>query len=309
MDPVKRAEAELEALMGKTAQPAAIAEPAPGEGNPGEGTAPNPDKPAEPQTPATPQTPTESPKSEDADYWRQRFEVMQGKYNAEIPRLVDQVNALNTKVQELTAQGQAQETPANKPASVEEALSTLHDTYGSDLTDALDRLVQARLQGVEEKVNKVETVTAKSAWEKFYDHLDKNAENWRKLNSDPGFLKFLESPAPFVGIPYSALLTQAFEAGNAERTAEIFNHYSKSNPTAPDKGGQVPDPSALAAPPKRGGGDPSVAAPAGKRVFTMDEVNAFYKDLELGRYRGKEKDADALEKEILIANKEGRIVG
>lgn len=320
MDPIKRAEAELEALMGGKKADAAIPDNGQGAGNPGDEPAPggNPDDPGKQPVNNEPahQPNAEPPKTEDANYWRQRFEVMQGKYNAEVPRLVEQVNTLNTQMQELVSQkGQTEEVTGKRNVSAEEALANLHDTYGSELTDAIDALIHARMQGVEEKVSKVETATAQTAAEKFFGYLDEHAEGWKALNTDPGFLSFLETEDDISGIPYKAIITNAFNNGNAGRVAKIFNHYKQINnlgtPPSSKGGNEPPKPDALAAPPKRGGsGQPPANAQSKQdRVFKMAEINAFYKNLELGRYRGKEAEAQALEHEILLANQQGRIVG
>ena len=75
-------------------------------------------KPQAPATPApapqanasgTPAPQPDPPVVEDAAYWKNRFEVVQGKYNAEVPRLAEQVRGskevvekLESRVNELT---------------------------------------------------------------------------------------------------------------------------------------------------------------------------------------------------------------
>ena len=316
MDPVARAQAELDAMMGKRG--GAVTSDDSGTENPGQvETAPAPETPDGEKQPATDTaTATVDPKTETPEYWKSRFEVLQGKYNAEVPRLIEQVNALTAQLQDMVQAGKKEDDPsARKPATAEEALANLYDTWGSELTDAIDGLIRARMQNVEEKVSKVETVTAQTAAEKFYSHLDQSAEGWRELNTDPGFLAFLQTPEQFTGMPYNALLTMAFERGDAARVAAIFNYYKSTINPAPTRGKQpngqqqMPTPDHLTAPAKRGGGDPGPAQNNGPKVFTMAEVNAFYKDLELGRYRGKEAEAAAIEHDILVANQQGRIVG
>lgn len=317
MDPVKRAELELEALMGKPAPSAE--EPPKTDGNPGDNPAPDPGEGVAPDgnAPAVMNPPADPPKSEDAEYWRQRFEVMQGKYNAEVPRLIEQVNAMNAQMQALQAQlengGNGNSEPtAQKPGTVEEALAQLQNEYGSELTDALDRLIQARLRSVEEKVSNVETVTAKTAYEKFLDAMDTKVPTWRTVNTDPGFLAFIETPEPFGGVPYKALLAHAAQSCDSERVARIFNLYINQNPAATTPKSQrelPPNPEQLVAPSRRGTGEPPTTQDQSKKIWTLAEVNAFYKALELGRYRGKEQEAERIEAEILRANKEGRIVG
>jgi hypothetical protein len=50
------------------------------------------------------------------------------------------------------------------------------------------------------------------------------------------------------------------------------------------------------------------AKPAGSdETFTASEIHNFYKDVVKGRYRGKEKEADAFEARIFQAVKEGRV--
>ena len=60
------------------------------------------EKPGEPvQSEAPVETPTEAPAEDD---WEHKYKVLQGKYNAEVPRLQQANDALNGRVAEMEAQ-------------------------------------------------------------------------------------------------------------------------------------------------------------------------------------------------------------
>lgn len=79
--------------------------------------------------------------------------------------------------------------------------------------------------------------------------------------------------------------------------------------TAPDQGNPAPSDmpkiDRYAVPPRA---TANSAKPAGgDDTFTASEIHNFYKDVVRGRYKGREKEADALEARIFRAVKEGRV--
>jgi hypothetical protein len=49
-------------------------------------------------------------------------------------------------------------------------------------------------------------------------------------------------------------------------------------------------------------------APAEKPVYTAEEITRFYADVAAGRWRGRDADRIAIDADIMLAGREGRII-
>lgn len=288
------------------------------EGNPGEQPAPeNPEG-----TPAIPPQEAEEPPRA-GEYWQKRFEVLQGKYNAEVPRFQEQVNSLVAQVRLLTEQ-LAAKTPAAETApqmSAEEALDNLESEYGEAFTKAIDRridrrigtVIDQRLQPFAEKVSQVETVQAKTAQQLFDEELSRTVPNWRTMDSDPGFLAWLDEIDEFTGVPRLRLLRDAYHKGDVGRTATFFNRYLNSQqplPTAQPPSTAQPStvtPQHLVVPNKKGGGTQVQIDNNQAQVIPWAEIEEFRMAVINGTYKGK--DVEQRKAAYNKAITEGRVVG
>src|SRR6478609_3792282 len=105
------------------------------------------------EPPAEP-PPSAPPAAED---WQHKFQTLQGKYNAEVPSLRNQVAQLSQQIADLQAARPA--TPAPAPAAAPQPAKKLvtdedTETYGDDLIGLMRRVVaetddgeRAKLQG------------------------------------------------------------------------------------------------------------------------------------------------------------------
>lgn len=260
--------------------------------------------------------PEPTPKEQTVDYWKHRFEVMQGKYNKEVPLLNDRVNYLAEQVENLK----------NKPttpdfsdgASVGEILDDLEDQYGSEFTTAIDkrisRIVKEQVRDIvsnfENDLTSVKKTQAVSEQAMFEEVVDKLSPNWKSLNVNPEFVSWVQnSVESFSGVTFQEILIDAYQRRDATKIAKIFNTYEQLKTKTPTRQqGTKQEASSLITPPKRGSTANTVIDNNSGKVFTQAQVSEFYNNLAQGVYKGKDVWVRSMKEEILKANAEGRIV-
>jgi hypothetical protein len=311
-DAVRRQAEAMEALDEEMAKAAA---PPPQE-------TPDPDAP-EPQ--AEP-PPTPPPAAED---WQHKFQTLQGKYNAEVPGLRNQIVDLNRQIEELRAAKPAP-TPEPAPAAAAPKLITDDDTetYGADLIDLIRRVAvetdageKAKLQGeiadmrkqMAAQATRVETMTENVTDDrraKYFTELAKQCPAYEETDARQDFKDWLVQLDDFSGLVRNDILQAAFAAFDADRTAKVFNQFLGATPPAPAPPPPPADPQAELAElvsPGQARTTPVPEPDDGKKVWSVAEMDQFYKDFARGEYRGRLADAQRIEADIDRALAEGRV--
>lgn len=327
-DPAKAAGEEAKRLH-KLAFPESYSEeapkePAPPEEEPLKEEAP----PSETEIPAeSPQTPPDKappPKREDTpEYWRDRFEVMQGKYNSEVPRMADQIRELTDQIRTLMAANQhPAKAPEKKADPVDEVMGRIAETYGEELARDFLELAKATsataakesLQPMEKELEQIKTTSSRTAQQSFEDALTSRVSNWRQVYADPAFADFLRTNIePFTGATYEVLFSVANQNWDLERIAHFFSKFIElkqpptQNPETPQIKPQVPE--HLITPARRGGGVQTQMENAKGQIYTRQQINDFYKEVLDGKYRGQDAKIRQTKAEFHKAAMEGRVVG
>jgi hypothetical protein len=291
---------------------------------------------------ATQETPPEPPALEPsaepppaptpaADDWQHKFQTLQGKYNAEVPSLRSQVANLTQQIEDLKAAPAATPTPAPAAAPPEgQTLITADDTetYGDDLIDLMRRVVRetdagekARLTGEIADLRKqmaaqskqVETVTGNVAEERratYFTDLLKVVPNYEAIDASDDFKTWLLQADEFSGLIRNEILQTAYYAFDADRTAKVFNQYlAKATPPAPLPPPPVTPQDELASQvsPGQSRSAPAITPDDGQKIWSIAEMDGFYKDVARGVYRGQQAEAQRIEADIDRALAEGRV--
>lgn len=284
------------------------------------------------------QAPTKEPEP-DPDH---KYKVLQGKYNAEVPRLQkanvhleDQNRDLNQRI--LNVEGMLASLAATKDTPPEPKKPELPDVtdeeraqFGDDLIDLMERVakratvpemkdrieeISKTVQQQGEKLAHSEQDVAESRRRDTVSALATAVPNWAAQNDDPKFLGWLNEVEPSAGVPRGRLLTEAFRANDADRVIWFFKSFQGENATVTGETtpGIIPEPQSklddLVAPgtPKTG----SVVAPneSGKRVWTRADITALYAQKNEFIKRGKKVPDDLvkLERDLFKAQHEGRL--
>jgi len=274
------------------------------------------------------------PKPERTD-WKQKYNVLRGKYDAEVPRLSEslrdaniRINGLEDRIAGMTPAPAEEPEPAPRSDFTPEEIAD----YGEDLLDVIGRkarsIVEAEylpqmnqlnteLSSLKTQVGETGQKVAKQETNEVFAQLDGTVKDWRKVNVDPAFHVWLDQVDPFTGESRKNLMLNAFNRKNAHQVRAFFDKYAEENATvfqdptaAPSgQGGKTTatlDLENYIAPGQpRSGGD--VGAPKDKRVWTNTEIGSFYSDVQKGRYKTRPEDKARIEADIVAATREGRI--
>jgi hypothetical protein len=257
------------------------------------------------------------------------YRVLQGKYNAELPREQAKVTQLSRTVTEqaqqiaaLTAQLEAK-TPAQSSTSTADfdPKSVLTEEEINDHSPEFLALVakmakaaaaqatQGTVQKVESELGTVRQAQAATAEELYLRDLTNASPHWQQLNNDAGFLNFLEQVEPYSGQRLQDILMFHHQNHNVSGVAQIFNAYAQqyAAPATPRSVVSAEARSELeqqVAPSRTRGG--ATASPA-KRTYTAADIQQFYADVSKGKYAGKQADKARIEADIINAQRDGRI--
>jgi hypothetical protein len=274
-------------------------------------------------------------KEDSIDYWKQKFKVLEGKYKKEVPEVAQQNRDLRSQVsnveQLLANLNTAQETQATDIEEKAYLTKEEIDDYGPDLIAIMKKAAQEVLSGeidslradfgqLRQTLGKVSTTAQESARDTLLRSLTSEVPGWKEQNTDPDFIAWLGQLDLYSGLVRQQLLTEAFESNNTERVIAIFKGYQAEH-AGEQKGAQTTVPEggkAKATPQPQVNMDtlvaPGKSQPAGSsgaqgegQFFTQAEIAAFYRDVQAGKYKGKDKERLEIEKAIFSAVNENRI--
>lgn len=204
------------------------------------------------------EAPTETPPAEEqkpqsgTEDWKHKYQVLKGKYDAEVPELTNRLMALSStldsqgaliqelqqKLQEPAAETGKAAEPAQKFDILDEAE---FDGYGENilkLVRQLNALIKRQSDpqpkqnagpDIEARIGRIEQRVIQSAEEEYYSTLDKSLPDWRVLNRDPKFLAWLQQPDPITEIQRMTAIKRAAGMFNARQVIAIFNAYKRDS--------------------------------------------------------------------------------
>ena len=239
------------------------------------------------------------PEQEKQTDWEHKYSVLQGKYNAEVPRLNQQMHELRNEVGQidsLKAQiAELQKKPEVKAPEFD--VSSFREDFGDTGADALeamnqrmDRLAQENAE-LRQSVGQTQQSTQQSSEQMFYSALDSKVNDWKEVNTDPRFIEWLNQPDGFSGKTRQELMNEGAATMDVDRVSTFFTEWKKTG-TKPNK----------SASPRT---QNTNSTPAQGRSWNSAEIEAVYRDIAHGKY--PEDEAKQIELDIHKAQMEGRI--
>lgn len=292
----------------------------------------NPEPPPEP-TPPTQQTQQNAPDME------HQFKSLQGRYSKaeeELRRIAQQNQDLQRLLATVQAPAQPQQgsgvrfpgsQPRVTPKEVEEYGKEFIDVIGRRAMEVQDATLapvltqlQQNIQRLEAQLGGVRQVQATDANERMWGILDREVPNWQAINNSNEFVQWLQMPDPLSGQIRHGMLDQAFKGQQVGRVIEFFRHFladygvarqmptpqitHQNNGQGNGQGGGL-DLMALAAPGRAKAGQTTLAP--SKPYYSPADIKQFYHDKTFGKYAGREAEALEIEKDLMLAQREGRI--
>jgi len=264
-----------------------------------ENQSPSPDEPAAQVIQAEQQP---APEQED-EGWKQRYKSLEGKYKAEVPRLLASNKDLQSKLSSL-----ASEIESLKNATPRESLVKQEevDQFGEPLVDLIRRAAREETSSKDHEINALkkrlesfEAANAKNTEVGFYERLNQMVPDWVEVNDNGNFHSWLSEHDELTGRQRQELLTDAENSRDANRVAKFFEAWKKTTQTKAAVSSKSLE--AQVVPDATKGG----SLPPGKRIWTREEIHQVYDRARRGLI--KDSDLIAIEADIETALAENRI--
>jgi hypothetical protein len=195
-----------------------------------------------------------------------------------------------------------------------ESLQKLQDEYGEEFTNIIrsvaraeaGEMVNQRVAPVESRVQQGEIDTEQNRRDNFKSSLTVACPGWQAIYDSTEFDIWLTgNKEPLSGKTFEALFNEANDRWDATAMVNFFETYKQATAKVPEV--VTEDPRAALVTPgvsNSSGGTPSAGQ---KKIWTRQEMNTFYKDVQTGKYFGRETEMQAIDLDIFNANREGRI--
>lgn len=245
------------------------------------------ESPPEAEVPATTATPETD--------WQHKYLVLQGKYDAEVPRLHDEIRYLSERADRVPP---VSEEPAT--TTTDDETTVLTDYLGEDAAKAVQALLAKQRRELEVRLDQAAKLGAHSAQERFWDRVRATFPNYAEMQADPALNDWLNASWPGARQSRHQEAMAAYEQLDAERFIALLQAYSPAAAAAPASVRTPPAPT-----PRRAAGGGTV--PADKAAMnSADYGKQMEKAMKLRSF-GQYAEADALEKTLDLAVAEGRV--
>jgi hypothetical protein len=253
-------------------------------------------------------------KSEDTG-WEQRYKVLKGKYDKEVPDLHRTIRQLQEDVQELRASLKTKRE--EKKATLEEEKTTDPDiAYLEEEFPDIHRAVSKMLskgkpdEKVVERLSSVEARQAEEAKTKFFKDLTEEVPDWQNIRDDERFTEWLNEIDDLTEAPRFQLAVIAQNNLNGKQLAKFYKRFkSEYNIGNSDNGSGKSEKDLekhTGMPKSKSGKQPDTKGKESD-IVTREDIRKFYKDAASGKYVGDEEAFKKMEAKIHRAMQDGRI--
>ena len=282
--------AAIEAAMAaEQAPPAELPKETPQAPPPAAEAPPETPPPQAPAVDTSPEKPVAPPAQDDG--YKVKYDVLQGKYNAEVPRLHAELRGLKQQLQSALGQIEALSTKASEPQQTQTSLVTDKDKedFGDDLIGfsrrvardeaakanaELEARIAARFAPHMARVEQVEQRQVMSAEQQFWSDVRREVPDWSVIDKSQEWFEFLDSTPPFAEDTYRDLATKAIQSGNVAKVkalVDVFKGPADAAPPPPQTNPNQELRRQVAPSSTR-----SSSAPAGEKQWTREDYEAAY---------------------------------
>jgi hypothetical protein len=272
---------------------------------------------AEPQVAPEP-VPAEPVQEEKRDeLWEHRYRRLQGKYDAEVPRLHAALREMELQVEQLKQELKAKPTEEVKQKeSVKLVTAADVDNFGDDLIDLQRRVAR---EVAAEFADQIEALRAENAALKkqvgetgakvgevsFKAQLDQAIPDFATVNADKRWIAWLDGIDPMVRGPRRSVVQAAWDRGDIAALAEYVALWKQGiNGTT---NGQRQGELRRQVQPSRTVGA-QATSPGTDKTYTDAEARGVFEQVRRLNARGSYDAAAKLEAEISRAYLEGRVM-
>ncbi len=248
----------------------------------------------------------EVPREETLRYWKDRFSVLESKYNAEVPRYAQEVRELKALLRQQEAKvALLEEKKVEVTPEVKALDPSAFEDYGDEvvnmanvLNSAVATIEKLNVENarLKEGYEGVQRAAAQTGIEQMLASLRAELPKFDEQNNDPAFWKWCDE--------YGFSLAEISETLDYDKALKVFSLYrSTENAYEPEASAVQSSGVARQVSPTRS--KPGTAVAPKKKVWTRAEIKQTYDDIARGII--SDEKAMELKADILRAPAEGRI--
>ena len=267
-------------------------------------------------------TPTDDAPKQVEDDFKQKYNTLRGKYDAEVPRLHQQLKDLAS---ELNALKKAQEEKPVEPAKPKEKVSYVTDEdraeFGEELIDVQRRVAKEVAQDYEDRFeaqaeiikqlqDQLKQNDSKVGEMSFSQKLGQLVPDFAQIDNDPRWVEWLNEVDPIIRDQRRVLAQAAFDKGDADAVAHYVKLFKQSlgEPEAKVQEKAVRQTELeKQVSPSRSATTASTPTDRKSRVYSQREIDAGWNKIRTLNTKGQFAEAEKLEAELTAAYLEGRV--
>lgn len=252
-----------------------------------------------------------------------KYRTLQGKYDAEVPRLHQRVKELTEKLDELSTK-LVEQSKQETSTKVEEEVSYVTDAdreeFGEELIDVqrrvakevareYDKRLQAQEAVIEDLKKRLGETDGKIGHMTFAQKLAHLVPDFEQVDNDPRWIAWLDEHDPILRGPRRVQAAQAYNAGDAEAVAHYVSLFKQTiaDTPKPESTKRQSELEKQVAPNRSANSSRTQSAGRDSKIYSAGEVKAAWDKIRVLNTRGKVDEAAKLEAELTTAYLEGRV--
>jgi len=266
-------------------------------------------------------TPADDSIEEVSESFKQKYATLRGKYDAEVPRLHQQVKELTDQMNAIREEAQAaKKAEAEKPKEkVSYVTDADREEYGDDLIDFQRRVAKEVSQDYEERFeqqsrviqdlqSKISNTDSQVGEVGFTQKLNALVPGFDQLDNDERWVAWLNEIDPMTRGPRRDQAQAAFNSGDAEAVAHYVSLFRGSvEPVANGKSDRQTELEKQVTPSRSASTVTNKSSSKNSKVYSERELNNAWTKIRTLNTQGKYDDAEKLEAELTAAYMEGRV--
>lgn len=267
--------------------------------------------------------PADTSPTDVADDFKQKYNTLRGKYDAEVPRLHEQVRDLTSRLEDLQTQ-LSESQKSDEPTKPEEKVSYVTDAdreeFGEELIDVQRRVArevaaeyEQQLKSQAKVIEALQSQVAQTGNQvgemNFAQRLNQLVPDFAQIDQDERWVAWLGEYDPMIRGPRRIPAKAAFDAGDAEAVAHYVKLFKESiadtkEPVADKRQAELEK---QVAPNRSANSTRTQSAGKDAKIYSEREVNGVWDKIRQLNTRGKLDEAAKLEADITAAYLEGRV--
>lgn len=253
--------------------------------------------------------------------FKQKYNTLRGKYDAEVPRLHHQVRELTQRIDQLVRDQSAKTVEPTKP---KEKVSYVTDAdraeFGEELIDVQRRVAKEVASEYEERLEQQDAVIRKLQEQleqtgnrvgemNFAQRLQVLVPDFAQIDNDERWMAWLNEHDPILRGPRRVQAQAAFNAGDAEAVAHYVKLFKETiaEPQEPVRANRQAELEKQVAPNRSTSATRTQATDRSSKIYSPREVEAAWTKIRTLNSRGNYGEAEKLEAELTSAYLEGRV--